>query len=662
MNTVADLGKAVKAKYPGVYDDLNDAVLGSLMKQKFPGAYNDFAEMPDISTGGTASGMRGPLTAKEQTVNALRSAAQMIPEATGATLGGLTGAAMGAPAGPTGAFAGATAGAGTGAALGKGFEVMFLRKMFPSIFRQENGLPGDAPNSVDQKLAEISRAGNMGMMAEAGGRGIAQVLPKAFSRYIKPQVQKDINVLESEGIPYTAGDIRPGGGAQILENLTRGTLLGGKVMSDFDVTQAAKLYSFKQRFLNDIGPLFSKQETGQLIQKSVETRAKDLFSKGGVFDKAYTKIATLYPATVDTAKIRGQIQPLLQDAVKLVEKGRIPTASSPESPSKFISLLKDLSVYGTRQTPAKMNGLQGMTPGKTVDVPITYADIWKDKQTIQGILRSMGDDSLRTRAKATLQQVESILDDAMEEAASKVSPQASKYVRKVNNAYKQAKGLMETESLVAEMRNGRYDPEKIVTRFFEGDNVTPTTDLMRAIPAKEKAKVLPVVRRRTLENLFSKSTTPLLEEGIDTTSGKRLLTEVNKNKEALKKLLTTDQMTALDDFINASQRAQKSGVMTNPMSGRQMLALSQAGAALQFGTTGLALALGKGSPAGFVTAGTTILGPRFLAHAMVNPKIAKFIAKGFTMSAATAEKTGWTTRVANMVRMYEEANGEEKPE
>jgi len=557
---------------------------------------------------------------------------------------------MGAPAGPAGAFVGGVAGAGSGAGLGKGAE-LGLRKMFPSVFK--------TPEGAGSPTQEIASAANMGMMSEAGGRGIAQVLPSAFSRYIKPQVQRDINALGREGVPYTAGDIRPGGGAQILENLTRGTLLGGKVMSDFDVTQAAKLYSFKQRFLNTIGPLFSKQETGQLIQNAAETRAGQLFNKGGVFDKAYTKIAALYPAKVDTAAIRGKIQPLLKEAVELVGKGRIPSANSPESPSKFLSLLKDLSVYGTRKTGSSMNGLQGMAPGKVVDVPITYADIWKDKQTIQGILRSMGDDSLRTRAKATLQQVESILDDAMETAAAKVNPNAANYVRKVNSAYRQAKQLMETESLVADMRNGRYDPEKIVTRFFEGDNVTPTGDLLRAIPVKEKAKVLPIVRRRTLENLFSKATVQLMEEGIDTTSGKRLMTEVNKNREALGKLLKPEQMDALEEFIGASQRAQKSGVMTNPMSGRQMLALSQAGAALQFGTTGLALALGRGSPAGFVAAGSTIIGPKFLAHAMTNPKIAKFIAKGFTMNAATAERTGWTARAANMIRMFDEADGEE---
>lgn len=42
--TVSDLGKKVKAKYPGTYDDLADDDLGRRVKTKFPGSYDDFVE------------------------------------------------------------------------------------------------------------------------------------------------------------------------------------------------------------------------------------------------------------------------------------------------------------------------------------------------------------------------------------------------------------------------------------------------------------------------------------------------------------------------------------------------------------------------------------------------------------------------------------------
>ena len=41
--TVEDLGKAVKSKYGGVYDDLGDAELGQRIQAKYPGAYDDYA-------------------------------------------------------------------------------------------------------------------------------------------------------------------------------------------------------------------------------------------------------------------------------------------------------------------------------------------------------------------------------------------------------------------------------------------------------------------------------------------------------------------------------------------------------------------------------------------------------------------------------------------
>ena len=41
---LSDLGRKVKAKYPGAYDDLADDALGRGIKAKFPRAYDDFVE------------------------------------------------------------------------------------------------------------------------------------------------------------------------------------------------------------------------------------------------------------------------------------------------------------------------------------------------------------------------------------------------------------------------------------------------------------------------------------------------------------------------------------------------------------------------------------------------------------------------------------------
>src|SRR5262245_4283449 len=45
MPDVAELGRKVKRKYPGAYDDLDDADLGRRVKRKYPGAYDDFTDV-----------------------------------------------------------------------------------------------------------------------------------------------------------------------------------------------------------------------------------------------------------------------------------------------------------------------------------------------------------------------------------------------------------------------------------------------------------------------------------------------------------------------------------------------------------------------------------------------------------------------------------------
>lgn len=42
--TIVDLGKLVKQKYPGAYDDLPDDEVGRKVKAKYPGAYDDFVD------------------------------------------------------------------------------------------------------------------------------------------------------------------------------------------------------------------------------------------------------------------------------------------------------------------------------------------------------------------------------------------------------------------------------------------------------------------------------------------------------------------------------------------------------------------------------------------------------------------------------------------
>src|SRR5207245_7112451 len=81
--TVADLGRQVKAKYPGTYNDLDDAELGRRVKTKYPCDYDDFADVPSAAAKPYVSPRYGPTgpTATEVASDQAAEVLKGIPEA-----------------------------------------------------------------------------------------------------------------------------------------------------------------------------------------------------------------------------------------------------------------------------------------------------------------------------------------------------------------------------------------------------------------------------------------------------------------------------------------------------------------------------------------------------------------------------------------------------
>src|SRR6185503_10035387 len=255
--------------------------------------------------------------ANDPTQSIVRRAAAYLP-----TVGNVAGdVAGGSIAGPLGAMAGG----GIGAAGGD-----VLRQMIQNPTRQP-----EAESAV--------REGLYGGAASALGAAATAGLPTAFSRKLSGPQASDIAILEREGIPYTAGDIWPGGVAQQTENLMRGTLFGGRIMEGSTAKQAEALSVFREKVLNNIGQLLSKEETGQALQGAIEGRTNQLFNAGGVFDKAYKRAGILFPAEIDASQVRAGIAPIKKKLDALLSEGRIPAAKAGESPARFASLVDNLA-------------------------------------------------------------------------------------------------------------------------------------------------------------------------------------------------------------------------------------------------------------------------------------------------------------------------------
>lgn len=586
------------------------------------------ASTPPVSRfalGTTSIGASDPMAAT------VRRLARYLP-----TAGMFGGGAVGSLA-TGGNPAGEIAGAGVGATAGD-----LMRQMFQN--------PTERPTAGPAMQEGLYAGGGTAL-----GSAVLRGLPAMFRKELRPDVARQLGILEREKIPYSAGDVNPQGGLQQIENFARGTLLGGTPMARFERGQRQGLFAYRQKVLDTIGPFAEREEVGKLLNTTIENRHEALMGRGGVFEKAYQKVASLYPAGVDTAQIRKEVAPIKAELDALLAEGRVGAAAkSTESPSRFYTLVDNLSKYGTAEAPAAPtilgpNGQPIIRPSR-VNVPLNYKQVWEDKQGIDATIRAMGyDDPLRTKAKALAERLRGILDRAMETTAQQSSPQASQMIRKINAGYAKAKRLFETESLVADI--GNMDSAQVVDKFFKGTATQPSKDLANALAANPGVK--PILARRVVDNLMERISKNI--EDVEVTPGATLERLLGANRSKLRTVLSNEQLSALDEFTDAAYRAQASGRMMNPASGRQMLAAGQLAAV---GSTLASIATGNFEFA--IGSATFVVAPEILAKALTNPKLARLLAKGFTIRPGTALAGKWIIQTANAIRSI--STGEEPPD
>lgn len=88
MADVRELGRKVKAKYPGQYDDLSDDDLGRRVKAKHPGAYDDFTDTPAAPQAAGPSFLENVAIGAKRTGATLADSAMSLAEAVGSAAGG----------------------------------------------------------------------------------------------------------------------------------------------------------------------------------------------------------------------------------------------------------------------------------------------------------------------------------------------------------------------------------------------------------------------------------------------------------------------------------------------------------------------------------------------------------------------------------------------
>jgi hypothetical protein len=178
MATLNDLGKKVKAKYPGQYDDMSDIELGRRTKAKYPQDYADFSgAAPELVMVSAHSRNRPRVRPKEPAfLEPLVQGGSMAGGVTGRMLGGTGGGVMGAisgaPAAGIGAVPGATVGAVAGQELGGVGGAMLAGGVLEAVRQAVDAAMGtdNAPANLGEALTRIGdQALKQGTYESAGG-------------------------------------------------------------------------------------------------------------------------------------------------------------------------------------------------------------------------------------------------------------------------------------------------------------------------------------------------------------------------------------------------------------------------------------------------------------------------------------------------------------
>lgn len=238
QQTVEDLGKKVKVKYPGSYDDIPDAELGARVKTKHP-EYSDFADLPGS---GSMPNLRGtPVGGIEGAAPiAGRFAAEQLPAA-GAAIGGSIGT-VASPSLVVNPVTGAMAGATAGSAL-KGI----LKSKFPKYFGEDEnandptgaaldiGKDAAIQGATEGALQGASRVGELAQGSTIGKAITAKILASKGGQMF-PSVERATEGAAATGLKDLGGRE----GLDIRQVLKAGSTGSGKYNPEKIMTELQK--------------------------------------------------------------------------------------------------------------------------------------------------------------------------------------------------------------------------------------------------------------------------------------------------------------------------------------------------------------------------------------------------------------------------------------
>lgn len=292
--TIIDLGRKVKAKYPGEYDDLSDDDVGRKVKAKFPGAYDDFSDVSAASASVVQSDNR--------------TAGEVALDQAGHVLKGIPQAITGIPAALAGA-AGAAYDMLTGKGTGKAQE-MIKGIAQPATTTARGAAALVAPGSVEQPSRQEFEQAAEGAGANLGSlllpeviakvKPSIRVLPKLETQ--NPVTQAAVEFGRREGIPIDAatatGNKAIAGAQQVIEH----SPVGGVVSQARRFQQTRAITATGERLADEVHPSpVTPEQAGSGVQSSLSGRIAALKK---FEDEAYGKFRDIANAPENAREVQ----------------------------------------------------------------------------------------------------------------------------------------------------------------------------------------------------------------------------------------------------------------------------------------------------------------------------------------------------------------------
>ncbi len=652
--TVEDLGKAVKAKYPGQYDTVPDAELGARTKMKYPGSYDQFVDLgtsnPKVPISVTANPVSSLVNRQTKLGSDPRgiSINDVLADITPLLRTGAS-ASVGAITGAGGSLIGLP---GLGGAAGFSITDELLRKI--------NGEPSgtlsgakDLSTSIPESTLENlitgkALEGAMGLFKGVGS-GVKQLLSKdatilpgttASQVGPKPYSHPILKTIEDLFAPSAKKD------AQAISAKATLADIESKVQ---DLTGTSVKLTDQHKLTNELTDDLKSQFQKSVDESNSRGVALKLIAKGN--PETIPVLSTLPNGqTIQTGSydVEGKTQSsnTLQALYKLRDEmtaGTVPP--DPESkPLKIISaMIKSREAVGPN--------------GNVIDKPLSFAEAWKDKQTINAI----------AHPGAKMPEID-YNDTRFRAIGSAIDKDIEQSIPGWANGGAQGSKLYDQVNKIVTARHNVFDDVLNTVKLEATTNVDPRIDSIIDNP-KLLQKSLMAGKLQVPTNTGYQYSSSNLRKGLQgyqlmrmandsTVNGEvdssKLLKSINdpKNQESLTKLFGVKNLSNLKDNFEKYALTDQ----TVNAQGQRFMGVRIVARGLEFGPAvgGALLGLTTRSPiaagVGLATTGGAIIGFHGLAKLMTNETTGPIIGKMFSGSALNMSQKLAAQTIASVLK------------